>query len=266
VIRKLQVPVIANTPLSAPGHYVLTFSAPELVQDARPGQFVAVAAGDACAQILRRPFSLLGVDRTRGQASLLYSAHGPTSQMLARCVPGDAVDLIGPLGRRVFAPDARPGARHVLVGGGYGVPPLVFLARTIKEADPGADVRFVSGARSRELLVGTEGLAEIGVMLRTCTEDGTCGGVHGRVTDALPDLLADRDRPACVYTCGPLPMMRAVAAMAAAAGAACQVSMEVFMPCGIGICMGCAVPRTDGTYARGCYEGPVFDAGEVAWA
>lgn len=265
VIRKLLAPVLANTPLAAPGHWVLTFHAPELVAHARPGQFVAVATGDTGAQILRRPFSLFTADRSSGQASLLFSVHGPTSQTLARYVPGDLVDLIGPLGGRVFTPDARPGVRHILVGGGYGVPPLVFLAETIRDAEPDADVVFVSGARSQEFLVGTEGLESIGVSVRMCTEDGTCG-LHGRVTDALPALLADRERSVCVYTCGPLPMMRAVAELALAAGAACQVSMEVFMPCGIGICMGCAVPRTDGTYARGCFDGPVFDAREVVWA
>ncbi len=263
MIRKFLAPVIANMPLAAPGHRVLTFLAPALVADARPGQFVAVAA-DTGVQVLRRPFSVFTADPATGEASILFSVHGPTSQALAAMRPGDALDLVGPLGGRVFSPDSRPGVRHIFVGGGYGVPPLVFLAKTIHAADPHALMDFVDGARSKEFLVGTDGLEEIGVTLWLCTDDGSCGH-HGRVTGVLPDLLGDRSRPAHIYTCGPTPMMQAVAEMAAAFDVPCQVSMEVFMPCGLGVCMGCAVHRTDGTYARGCVDGPVFDGREVVW-
>jgi dihydroorotate dehydrogenase electron transfer subunit len=262
-IRKILAPVVANATLPAPGHHVLTFHAPELVADARPGHFVAIAE-DTGAQFLRRPFSLFTVDRITGQASILFSVYGPTSRRMATRRPGDRLDLIGPLGGRVFEADRRPGVRHVMVGGGYGVPPLVFLAQTILDADRNADVTFVNGARSRDFLVGTEGIEAMGARLLCATDDGSCG-VHGRVTDVLETLLCDKDRPVQVYTCGPTPMMRAVGEMATACDVPCQVSLEVFMPCGIGICMGCAVGRPDGSFARGCFDGPVFDAREVVW-
>lgn len=263
MIRKFLAPVIANTPLRAPGHYVLTFLAPELVRDVRPGQFVAAAA-ETGAQVLRRPFSIYTADPISGHASILYNAKGPTSQALARRQPGDRVDLVGPLGGTVFAADTRPGARHVMVGGGYGVPPLVFLARSILDQQPGPEITFINGARSEEFLVGTEGIEAMGAKLLLCTDDGSCG-VQGRVTDILETLLCARGGPVTVYTCGPTPMMRAVAEMAIACDVPCQVSMEVFMPCGLGICMGCAVAQPDGTFARGCFEGPVFDARSVVW-
>lgn len=249
MIRKFLAPVIANTPLSQPGYHALRLLAPDLVRDARPGQFVAALAGDTGAQILRRPFSIFAVDAGAGEATLLYGAHGPTARVLAERAPGDALDLVGPLGRRVFEIDRRPGTHHVLVGGSYGIPPLVFLARTIRSDDPGAEITFV--ARGDGFLVGTEGLETIGVTIRR--------------DDALSELAADRTRPVTVYTCGPTGMMRGVAAACVAADVPCQVAMEVFMPCGLGICMGCAVARTDGTFARGCYDGPVFDAREVRW-
>ena len=263
VIRKFLAPVVSNTPLAAPGHYVLTFHAPELVQEVRPGQFITVAA-ETGAQVLRRPFSIFTADAATGDASVLYNAKGPTSTAMAARKPGDTLDLVGPLGGRVFRADPRPGVRHVMVGGGYGVPPLVFLARTILDADPDADVTFINGARSREFLVGTDGVEAMGAKLLCATDDGSCG-THGRVTDVLNQLLCDPSRPAHVYTCGPTPMMEAVAGMAIACDVPCQASLEVFMPCGLGICMGCAVQRPDGTYARGCFEGPVFEAREVVW-
>jgi hypothetical protein len=165
VIVTLRAPIVSNTPLSAPGHFVLHFSAPEIARTARPGQFVAVAE-ETGAQILRRPFSVFTADPASGAVSILFSVHGPTSRALAKRRVGETIDVVGPLGRRVFEPDARPDARHVCVGGGYGVPPLVFLARTLVARDPAAEVIFIDGARTREYLVGTDGLREIGVGLR----------------------------------------------------------------------------------------------------
>ncbi len=263
MIRRVLAPVLRNERLAAPGHHVLTFSAPELAATAQPGQFIVVAA-DTGAQLLRRPFSVFNADPATGEASILFSLHGPTSRAMAQYALGDTLDLIGPLGGRSYTPDPRPGARHILVGGGYGVPPLAFFARKLIAADRDAHVVLVDGARTRELLVGTEGLDEIGVILRPCTDDGTCG-FHGRVTGVLEEML-NEDVPTTVYTCGPAAMMRAVAQMAMERNVPCQVTMEVFMPCGMGICMGCAVGKPDGTYVRGCVEGPVFEAREISWS
>lgn len=262
-MRRILAPVVSNEKLVAPGHYVLTFHAPDLVADVRPGQFVTISGGsDAGAQILRRPFSVFSADPETGNASILFSVYGPVTTVMARFKPGDTLDLLGPLGGHVFEADPRPGVDHILVGGGYGVPPLVFFGRTILERDPSATVTFINGARTRDLLVGTDGVEAFGARLLCATDDGS-HGTCGRVTDVLAELL--RDQPAAVYTCGPTPMMRAVAEMAASKNAPCQVSLEPFMPCGIGICMGCAVARKDGTYARGCFDGPVFDGTEVVW-
>lgn len=264
MIRKLLAPVVSNVRLPAPGHYVLTFEAGEMARDAIPGQFVTVAA-ETGAQVLRRPFSFFAADPNTGLASILYSLHGATTHAIAKYGPGDKIDIIGPLGGRVFAPDTRPGTLHIMVGGGYGVPPLVFLAHRILEAQPDAKVVFINGARTREFLVGTDGLEEIGVDLILTTDDGSHGR-RGVVTVALSAILSEaREIPTQIYTCGPVPMMRAVAAMAHEFDVPCQVSMEVFMPCGIGICMGCAVQKQDGTYARGCLDGPVFDSREIVW-
>jgi dihydroorotate dehydrogenase electron transfer subunit len=262
VIRKFRAPVTANTPLAAPGHYVLEFHAPELANEARPGQFVAVDA-DAGAQILRRPFSVYTADPATGNCSVLFSVYGPTTKAMAAYLPGDIVDLIGPLGGRGFTPDARPGVHHVLIGGGYGVPPLVFLARQVRAVNPDARISVLIGARTGDLLVGADALGGVADVL-CCTNDGSVG-YRGLVTGQLEILLDGGAGPFHLYTCGPTPMMRAVAEIGMARDVPCQVSLEPFMPCGIGICMGCAVALPNGTFARGCTEGPVFDAREVKW-
>nr|WP_246386087.1 hypothetical protein [Armatimonas rosea] len=158
-----------------------------------------------------------------------------------------------------------------MVGGGYGVPPLNFLAKTIKAANPSAKVTLIYGARSANLLVGDDGLREAGVEIIACTDDGSLG-VKGRVTDGLAPLLAPpilgaggASGGACVYTCGPTPMMRAVAELCMAHNTPCQVSMETPMPCGIGICVGCVLKKADGTFSRTCTDGPVYPATEVTW-
>jgi dihydroorotate dehydrogenase electron transfer subunit len=264
VIRKLLAPVLTNVPLTAPGHYVMTFEAPDMARDALPGHFVAVYA-ETGLQILRRPFSFYTADSETGNCSILYSVYGPTTRKMSEMQPGDNIDLIGPLGGRVFAADERPGVHHIMVGGGYGVPPLAFLSQRILAVDPNARVSLVVGARNSTLLVGTEGMEEFGVAVRCCTNDGSFG-FPGMVTGLLEQmLLEDAGTPVHIYTCGPTPMMHAVSDMAIAFDVPCQVTMEPFMPCGIGICMGCAVSRQDGSFARGCVDGPVFEAREVVW-
>lgn len=260
MIRKSAAPVVSVQALPAPGHFVLTFDAPELARDARPGHFIAVSAETGPA-ILRKPFSVYTADPDSGRCSILFSLYGPTTRAMSRYEPGDTLDFVGPLGGHVFEPDPRPGTRHLLVGGGYGVPPLNFLARRIRAADPDATVVLIHGARTANLLVGADGLPERGVDVVACTDDGSAG-VEGRVTVGLEPLLGP---DAAVYTCGPTPMMRAVADLCLEREVVCQVSMETFMPCGVGICVGCVVGRPDGTFSRACTDGPVYRAGEIVW-
>ena len=267
MIEKRRATVLDNRKLAAPGHYVLTFDAGrQIAEAAQPGQFVGISMDTGSALSLRRPFSFFTVDPENGQASILFSVYGAATARMAQLAPGDTIDLLGPLGGRVFVPDTRPGVHHVMIGGGYGVPPLAFLARRLLAADPATYVTLINGARTADFLVGTEGLEPIGIRLCECTNDGS-RGYHGLVTGVLEEILKARaeNAPIHLYTCGPTPMMRAVAEMAIRYDVPCQVSMEVFMPCGVGICMGCAVACTSGVYARGCKEGPVFEAREVAW-
>lgn len=262
--QQVFAPVLANDAIIA-GHKVITCEAPALAASARPGHFVNALTAERTDPLLRKPFSIYTVDRDRGHISLLYSIVGATTQGMARKVPGDRLDLVGPLGGRVFRPDDRPGATHIMVGGGYGVPPLVFLARELQTSDAAADLLFIIGARRKDLLLCEAELMAAGVDARAATEDGS-HGTPGRVTDVLEPVLRERaGQPVTVYCCGPTPMMRAVGELCQSLGVPCQLSVEVSMPCGIGVCMGCVLDLADGRRVRCCVDGPVFEASEVKW-
>lgn len=262
--QQVFAPVLANDDLIA-GHKVLTCHAPAIAGAARSGHFVNALTAERFDPLLRKPFSIYTVDRVRGEISLLYSIVGATTEGMARKRPGDVIDLVGPLGGRVFRPDDRAGAHHIMVGGGYGVPPLVFLARGLQSAQPDPSIAFIIGARRKDLLLCEAELAEAGVRAHAATEDGS-HGTRGRVTDVLAPLLSERaGSPVTVYCCGPTPMMRAVGELCQSVGVSCQLSVEVSMPCGIGVCMGCVLDLADGRRVRCCVSGPVFEASEIKW-
>lgn len=239
------------------GAYVrLRIAAAEVAARSRPGQFVEVAV-EAPATLLRRPFSVAGV--AGGSVEIVVDPHGPGTAWLADRRVGSSLDLVGPLG--VGFPAARPGESVLLVGGGYGVAPLVWFAQTVEDA--GGRAHLLSGAASAErLFVVADGLA------RTVTTDDGSAGRRGLVTDPLADVAArvGADR---VVACGPMPMLRAVARGTADLGLRCDVAVEEHMACGVGVCWTCVVPvrGRDGEVRnrRACLDGPVFDAHDVAW-
>ena len=171
-----------------PDHKVLTCEAPGIATLAQPGHFVNALTAERFDPLLRKPFSIYTVDRALGQISLLYSIVGATTQGMARKRPGETLDIVGPLGGRLFRPNSRPGAAHIMVGGGYGVPPLVFLARELQAAQTDPTLMFIIGARRKDLLLCEAELTAAGVDARAATEDGS-HGTQGRVTDVLEPLL-----------------------------------------------------------------------------
>jgi dihydroorotate dehydrogenase electron transfer subunit len=173
------------------------------------------------------------------------------------------VDALGPLGRPFTPPEQPTGC--VLVGGGYGSAPLLFLATELRARRCRVD--FLIGAATAGRLLDAMEAKRLGHSLTVTTDDGSAGR-RGLVTDPLADLLA-RTRAGRVYACGPMPMLAAVSRVAAAAGVPCQVAVEEQMACGTGICFTCVVPVGEPgptRMARACTEGPVFDGAAVAWA
>lgn len=217
----------------------------------RPGQFAMLLLDPDARRrdpLLARPMALF-----RGDADALefrFRVVGRGTMLLSELRKGTSLGVLGPLGNG-FSPIEAPA---ILVGGGTGIASLYELAR---EAPAGT--RVLLGARSRNELLALEEFRSLPIELETATDDGSLGHT-GLVTDLLkPESGAE------VIACGPTPMMRRAAEVAAAAGARCRVSLENTMACGFGICLGCAVPADSG-FRYVCTHGPVFDAETLDWA
>ena len=249
------VTVVVNERL-AEGVGLVTLEAPHIAGSVQPGQFVHLRVARGADFILRRPFS---VHRASGERiEILYQILGRGTALLAQRRPGDVMDAIGPIGTGFTIP---PGTAHAaVIAGGLGVAPMGMLVERL--AETGVSVTAAIGAPTRERLVALELLEANARRVLVCTDDGSLG-TRGRVTEVLAEALAGGPRVA--YVCGPEVMARTVAGECAAAGVACQVSLERLMACGVGACLSCVVSLRSGL-ARACVDGPVFDAEEVCWA
>ena len=265
--------VIANRRLSA-DYNVLAFDAPEIAAVARPGQFVMIktsGGGLDTAPLLRRPFSIFEILRdTSGRpsgVSIFNKRIGAGTALLSSVEPGTRLAVLGPLGRPFETIDSP--AEAWMVAGGVGLAPFVTLASAL--AARGTKTTLLYGARRAEELHCVELFEALGVEIVLATEDGS-RGVRGRVTVPLGSALAARPlgSPVKLFVCGPTPMMRACARLAADHGRACDVSLEQVMGCGLGGCYSCVVlarGADGGTphHTRTCVDGPVFDATRVVW-
>lgn len=221
--------------------FVLAMRAPEIAASVRAGQFVNI--GWSPGPLLRRPFSVYHAHDDQVEI-VLKAVGGGTAQLLAM-QPGDVVSCLGPLGT---AFDLAGGPSAVLISGGLGVAPMPLVAREAKSL--GLSVTWVHGARTAvELCAEAEGDKIV-----WATDDGS-QGFAGTAVDAAPD--AD-----LVVACGPNRMLAAAASRWPHA----QVSVETYMGCGTGVCLGCAVPLTKGGFDRACKEGPVYRAHAIEWA
>ena len=217
-----------------------------------PDQFVHVKCGHS--RLLRRPISIC--DWEENLLRIVFEVRGEGTEWLSRRKAGDRLDVLGPLGRG-FRMDRE--GRYLLVGGGIGVPPMLGCAKWTAGRSTA-----VLGFRSADRAMLSEDFQKSCKEIFLCSDDGSIGR-HGFVDAQVRDILEkDKDFTA-VLACGPKPMLKNVAAVAAGFGVPCQVSMEERMACGVGACLGCAIQMADGTMKHVCKDGPVFDAGEVDW-
>lgn len=246
-------------------YFLLTFLHPETAREARPGQFVMIKAGRSAEPPLRRPFSILEASPERETFTLFVKAIGPGSCALCALPIGGVAQCLGPLGHPFSPPP--DGAEALLVGGGYGMAPFSFLgtelARGVRRA------RLFYGGRTRADLPLLGRLRAQGLDVVPATEDGSLG-TPGRVTVPLEAHLDAATGPRRLYACGPEAMLQAVARIAAARELEAEVSLDPWMGCGVGTCLGCVVRiqgRDDARwkYRCACTEGPVFDAARVVW-
>jgi len=259
------VPLVDREALGG-AHFLLTFRHPEVAREARPGQFVMIKAGLSAEPPLRRPFSILSVDAGRETVTLFVKAIGQGSRGLCAMAAGDEAQCLGPLGRP-FTP-VPAGVEALLVAGGYGVAPLRFLGEEARQT--GGRARLFYGGRTAADLVLLDRLGVAGLTVVPATEDGTLGE-DGRVTVPLETYLDAARGPVRLYACGPDAMMHAVARLAAVRSLEAEVSLDAWMGCGVGTCLGCVV-RVQGPAEerwqdrRACTEGPIFASARLVWA
>lgn len=244
----------------APGYYWLTLFAPEIARVAQPGQFVQlrVAATGVYDPLLARPISLFRVQADAGEISLIFKVVGRGTDMLTRVQVGDQLAVLGPVGHGFHIPDS---VRSLaLVGGGVGMPPLFYLAETLKVTRPELALTLFYGGRTHTDLLLLDEWEALGVTVFAATDDGSYG-LHGLVTEALQRELAAREID-FLAACGPRPMLRAVQQLALARDISGQLSLEARMACGVGACLGCVCATVNGS-KRVCVDGPVFALDEV---
>ena len=256
--------VVLNRRLSS-DYNVLELHAPSIAATAAPGQFVMIkTGGSGGAPLLRRPFSIFQILRdgpggTPSGISIINKKIGTGTTQIYDAANETRLPVLGPLGKPFAAPAA---GEAWMVAGGVGLGPFVTLAEALQRAGTRATLFY--GARTGADLHCADLFSPLGARVITATEDGTAGD-HGRITLPLErELQAARTAPSAVtiYTCGPTPMMRAVATLAATYDRPCVVSLEQVMGCGMGGCYSCVVrvrqadrPR----FVRSCIDGPVFE-------
>lgn len=251
----LEEGVILSNQRVAEALWEMEIMAPQIAAQAKPGQFVQVKVGDLLDPLLRRPLSLYDVDKTKGTLTFLYKIVGKGTELLSFRKAQENIELVGPLGHGFTLP-AQP-LRALLVGGGVGIAPLLFLARELQACD--CKVTVVYGVGHQGQLAGLDRFRQLGIECLLATVDGSAG-LKGFVTD-LFDCEICIEEIDYIYTCGPEVMMGAVAKYAAKHSISGEVSLEENMACGVGACLGCArkLKNDDVNYVKVCQDGPVFD-------
>ena len=244
----------------------------------KPGQFVMLRVTDSFDPLLRRPFGVFDVLQGNGGVELFYKVVGKGTSIMSGLMPGDTVDVLGPLGNGFPMPSAKENL--VMVAGGVGVAPFYLLAKNAIKKN--VSVTLLYGARnSKELKIAAD-FKKIGVKVRLATEDGSIGK-KGFVTSLLEEELkvpplykggaGGIKRNTVVYACGPIGMLKEASRVSKGKGVNCYVSLERGMACGIGVCLGCAVSvskcsggvEIEKGYKMVCSDGPVFKSEVIEW-
>ena len=253
-LKKLVVvgKILANEAINA-NVKRMVIEAPQIAEAAQPGQFVHVKKPDS-VNFLRRPFSIADADRENGTITLIYRIVGKGTAEYAAMKVGEAFSILGPIGNGFALKDGRP----LLIGGGVGIAPLIYLSRQLKDKKP----ILLIGGKNKDEVFWEKYLQEFADKIYITTDDGSVG-FKGFTVQLLPQILAENNIEH-IYTCGPNIMMEGVAKLAHKHDIDCQVSLEKRMACGIGVCLGCTFEgKLTGKRRKVCTEGPVFASKEV---
>lgn len=259
---QIKVRIISNKRFKD-NYWHLEFESGVIARCASPGQFVNIKVSDGLEPLLRRPISIYGTSGAR--IKLFYEAIGKGTQILSSRKPGELLDIIGPLGNSFSL-----NSRTIIVAGGMGVAPLVFLAEKLMEVrtqNLAPRTLVLIGAKTKAQVLCAKEFKEFGCEIKIATDDGSAG-FKGKVTELLKQILFKNSRTQelknSIYACGPRPMLKATAEIARENKINSQLSLEEHMACGIGACLGCVVSTKSG-YKRVCKDGPVFSGEELIW-
>ena len=253
-------------------YLLLELIVPDSFKTARPGQFLHIRIEDSCDPLLRRPLSIhdLEEDSQKKQwvCRIAYEIVGKGTALLAEKKPLTQIDALGPLGNGFDLKKLEKLQRVYLVAGGMGIAPLYFLAKKLtqrRKTGSGIKTIVLIGAKTKDQLLREKAFKDLGCEVVVATDDGS-KGFKGKVTDLLKETLRGEEghEPGAICACGPKPMLAAVAGIAQHVQLPAQVSLEEFMGCGLGACLGCVIRTTSG-FKRICHDGPVFDAQEIIW-
>ena len=264
-IAQIKAKIISNQRFSG-NFWHLEFESGLIARQAVAGQFVNIRVADALEPLLRRPISIHSVKAPK--VKIIYEIVGKGTQILSGRKPGEFLDILGPLGNGFDYP--RPlvkstQAKNILVAGGMGVAPLVFLAdklMKLKTCNPKSETIVLIGAKTKEQILCRQEFIALGCTVKLATDDGSLG-FKGRVTDLL-SILLEQVKPGRLFACGPHLMLKAVARIALENKIPSQLSLEEHMACGMGACLGCVVSTKTG-YKSVCKDGPVFSSEELIW-
>lgn len=242
--------------------YLMGLESSGIAAEARPGHFVMIRVREGTDPLLRRPFSICATERGR-LFHILYRIVGRGTSIMSEARKGNNLSVLGPLGNVFKLP--KPNESPILVAGGIGIAPIIFLAGVIGKDD----ALIMAGFRAGEDIVDFDACGLSGFPISIATDDGTVGH-PGFVTDLLQGHLAKTKKNyPLVFACGPVPMLRKTAAITRDHGIPGQVSLEAYMACGVGACQGCVVKAASAekqVYFSVCEHGPVFDAASLDWA
>ena len=244
--------ILENSPLIEGFIYKMAILAPGIAKMAKPGQFIEIKTGKS--PLLRKPISLYGIDDALGTITFLYQVKGEGTLNLSLMGVNDPIDLLGPLGNG-FTIKTHGKGKHLLVGGGIGIAPLLELGKVLKSK--GETVEFILGFSSKEASYAMDEFHDI-APLQVATMDGSLGtkGTVGAILDQME--LSDVET---IYACGPEPMLRYLQKFSDDIDV--ELSLEAYMGCGLGACLSCVCEKKDGDYARVCKDGPVFKGKDV---
>lgn len=262
-MRYFDARIIENRSLGG-GYFVLRLGGCDSLAGSRPGQFLMLRGDWGRDPLLPRPMSLLSV-APEGRADLLGKAIGRGTRLLETALPGTRVSVLGPLGNGFPSPSAD--RIDLLVAGGVGMPPLFMQAEHAARRGLVDRCEMIYGGRTSRDLVLIAEMRSVGLATHLATEDGSVGR-RGRVTAALEARIEHHRAtlPAAslrILACGPREMLWAVARIAEGYGIECHISVEEQMACGIGVCLGCAIPAKSRPFRYTCSEGPVFLASDL---